>query len=413
MSYVTHLEARFSGQRFSADSIHEFSGAGGEILEVRYDLDRIRREVPRESIGGPASLWRYAPLLPAANPAAAVTLGEGWTPLLAVPRLGGELALDGLLVKDEGRNPSGTFKDRGATVSITRLRELGVETVVQNSSGNAAGGWALYAARAGMRCVNIIPEDALPASVQQCVLADSETYVLEGRWQAGGGVVRELAAANGWTNVGTLKEPYRVEGKKTMGYEICEQLGWQLPDVVVYPTGGALGAIAIFKAFRELVELGWVSNDRQPRLIVTQYEGCAPVVSAFAQGAERAETWPTITSLPGGLKSASPPGDRAVLQILRETGGEAIAIGNDEALEAARRLVRTEGLFLCPEAGTTLAGLIRALDAGKVGRGERVVLMCTGSGLKSTPILPGVGAAPRIKGAADVPYFISRSGANA
>lgn len=404
MSYLSHIETLFGGARLAADQLQTINSPDGEILEARYDLARMRREVPRDAITcGPATLWRYAPLLPVADPAHAVSLAEGWTPLLPVPGLGRELDCPDLFVKDEGRNPSGTFKDRGASVAVTRLRELGTRDVIHNSSGNAAGSWALYAARAGLHCVNIVPEDVLPASAQQSVLSGADTYVLEGPWQRSGGVVQELAARFGWLNIGTLKEPYRLEGKKTMGYEICEQLGWELPDVVVYPTGGALGALAIFKGFRELIELGWVKADRTPRLVVTQYEGCAPIVEAFHAGADRASLWPSITSPPGGLKSASPPGDRAVLRLLRETGGTAIAVSIAEALDAVGRMARHEGLFPCPEAGTTLAGLQRGLAEGSIGRRERIVLMCTGSGLKSTPILPGADAVRRIRSVADVP----------
>lgn len=403
MSYISHLEMRFSGDRQPADAPSSNPSTDGDILEVRYDIERVKREVPREAItAGPASLWRYACMLPVGGLDARVTLGEGFTPLLAVPKLARRLGLRDLHVKDEGRNPSGTFKDRGASVAISRMRELGVRHVVHNSSGNAAGSWGMYAARAGLHCVNIVPEDVLPASVQQSVLAGADTYVLQDGWHKSGGVVRQLAESRGWFNVGTLREPYRLEGKKTMGYEICEQLGWELPDVVVYPAGGALGAIAIFKAFEELIALGWVKPDRQPRLIVTQYEGCAPIVEAFRTGADRTGVWENITSLPGGLKSAAPLGGRAALQLLRETGGTAATVSNEAALEAVVRIAEAEGLFVCPESATTIVGLEQAVADGKVGRDERIVLVATGNGTKSTPILPGAAGLPTITSPADI-----------
>jgi threonine synthase len=394
MSYFTHLECAESGERFPGDRPQLNPSLSGDILEARYDLARLRREIRKDDIHrGPSSLWRYAPMLPVTDPLNAISLGEGWTPLIELKMLGRALGCEQLFLKDEGRNPSGTFKDRGASVAVSRLRELGVGTVVLNSSGNAGAAWALYTARAAIRCVNLLPADVLPASLQQSVLAGAETLLLDGPWQAAGGMVSEAANAHGWFNCNTLKEPYRLEGKKTMGYEICEQLGWELPDVVIYPTGGALGAIAIFKAFAELKQLGWVDPARTPRLIVTQYEGCAPIVKAFQEGRERAETWGEPHVLPGGLKSPAPPGDKAVLRILRATGGTAIAVSTQQALACVTELARAEGIFACPEAATVLAGLRIALARGEVKAMERIVLMNTGSGLKS---IPNLGEPPRV-----------------
>lgn len=361
----------------------------GDFPEVRYDLARIAREVDRDAfVRGPASLWRYAPLLSVENPENAVTLGEGWTPLVPVPRLGAMLGCSRLWAKDEGRNPSGTFKDRGASVALTRLRELGIRTVVHNSSGNAGGAWGMYAARAGIRCVNLLPSDILPASLCQSALSGAGTILLDGPWQESGPMVADAAARNGWYHVGTLKEPHRLEGKKTMGIEIAEQFGWALPDAIVYPTGGGLGAIAMYKAFRELRELGWIADTPLPKLIVTQYEGCAPIVRAFEAGADKAEPWTELDVPPGGLKSTRPPGDRAVLKLIRETGGTAIAVATTDAVAAVGDVARQEGLFPCPEVGTTVVGLQKALAAGIVDSDARVVLMFTGSGLKSIPVLP-------------------------
>lgn len=355
-------------------------------LRARYDLDRLRREVTRESIAsGPANLWRYAPLLPVAHPDQAVSLNEGWTPLLQAPRLAHALGMKQLMVKDEGRNPSGTFKDRGATVAVSRYVELGVKTVAHNSSGNAGGSWSLYAARAGITCVNILPTDAQPASRQHCRASGQPTFLLE-NWHDGGRLVAEACDKNGWLNICTLREPYRLEGKKTMGLEIAEQLGWRMPDAIVYPMGGGLGAIAIFKAFEELIQLGWIKG-KLPRLYVTQYEGCAPLVKAWSEGRDEVTPWGKIDIPPGGLKSPNPPGGRAVLELIRKHGGGAVTASADEALAAVDEMTREEGLFPCPESATTLAGLRKAIAQGWIKTDEEVVLISTGSGLKSIPTL--------------------------
>ena len=386
MSYLSHLEYSPGGEKLPADRPRNNDARDGSLLYARYDLDRIRSEVTVEGIErGPASLWRYAPMLPAADPDHAVTLGEGWTPLLKTDRLARALGCRQLWIKDEGRNPSGTFKDRGAAVALTRYRELGVKTVALNSSGNAGGSWALYAARAGIECVNLLPTDALPASRSHCALAGARTYYIE-NWHRSGEIVAEACAKNGWFNACTLKEPYRVEGKKTIGYEIAEQLGWQLPDAIAYPMGGGLGAIAIWKAFEELAELGWVRG-KMPRLIVTQYAGCAPLVKAFEDSRDDVEPWRKMDVPPGGLKAPNPPGGRAVLALLRRHGGAAYAVSTDEALREVVEMATREGIFPCPESATTLAGLRKALAQGAVKSGERIVVVCTGSGLKSVPAM--------------------------
>ena len=389
MSYFSHLECVVSGEQFSGGQALNNPSLDGDVLAARYDLDRLRAEIsPNDISNGPSSLWRYAPMLPVVDPSHRVSLGEGWTPLLALPALGRELGCSNVFLKDEGRNPSGTFKDRGASVAVSRMRELGIKTVVHSSSGNAGAAWALYAARAGIDCVNLLAHDVLPATLQQCLYAGSDTYILEGGWHEAGPMVSRAAKRHGWFNISTLKEPYRMEGKKTMGYEICEQFGWELPDVVVYPTGGALGPLAIFKAFEELKQLGWVKGNHRPRLVVVQYAGCAPIVKAFRENKSTIEPWDSLDVPPGGLKSVSAPGGAAALRLLYETGGTAVAIETEEALEAVATLTRLEGIFPCPESATVVAGLKRAIDAGDVGGNERIVLMMTGTGMKSTPILP-------------------------
>jgi len=387
MSYLSHLEYVPGGERASANAPRNNEGGHGALQLARYDLARIRREVsPLDIARGPPSLWRYGPLLPVEKPDRAVTLGEGFTPLLPCDRVGRAIGCGNLWLKDEGRNPSGTFKDRGAAVAVSRYRELGVKAVALNSSGNAGGSWALYTARAGIKCVSILPTDAQSSSRAHCTLAGARTYYLD-NWHISGRLVAEACGRHGWFNVCTLKEPYRMEGKKTMGFEIAEQLGWQMPDVIVYPMGGGLGAIAIWKAFEELAELGWISG-KMPRLVVTQYSGCAPTVKAFDEGRDDVEPWKEIDIPPGGLKSPNPPGGRAVLALIRKHGGAAIAVTAQEAMREVGRLALHEGLFACPESATTLAGLVKARDRGLVKAGERIVIVCTGSGLKSIPSLP-------------------------
>lgn len=381
----THLEKIPGGESIAPDA--PVNADSGTLLYARYDLARIKAEVKREDIArGPASLWRYAPLLPVRDPKNIVSLGEGWTPLLRAERLAQSLGCEDLWIKDEGRNPSGTFKDRGAAVALSRYRELGVRTVALNSSGNAGGSWALYAARAGISCVSVLPTDAQPSSRRHCELGGAHTYYVED-WHTSGKIVADACATHGWFNACTLKEPYRTEGKKTMGYEIAEQLGWELPDVVVYPMGGGLGAIAIWKAFEELLALGWVKG-RMPKLVVTQFAGCAPVVKAFDEGKDKVEAWGEIDVPPGGLKSPNPPAGQAVLSIIKANGGAAIAVSTEDAICQVGALAQREGIFACPESATIIAGVREALARGIIKPSERIVAVCTGSGLKSVPTLP-------------------------
>lgn len=392
MSYVSSIKCWVSGE--VSGPLGFGNASPGDFAEVVYDLDRIRETVDRDSISArEASMWRYHELLPLDDPENAVTLGEGWTPQLLAKRLASAIDVRTLWIKDEGRNPSGTFKDRGASASVSRLRELGIQTVVHNSSGNAGGSWAMYAARAGMKCVNLLPDDVLPASLQQSTQCRADTYVLDGPWKVAGGMVANAVERHGWCDVRTLREPYRLEGKRTMGFEIAEQLGWRLPDAVVYPTGGGIGAIAIFKAFKELQALGWVADGPLPKLIVTQYDGCAPIVRAFENGEDHAETWHELDVPPGGLKSTTPPGDRRVLSLINETGGTAVAVDQHKAIDAVGHIARTEGLFICPESATTYVGLREARKRRNISADDEIVIVATGNGLKSIPVLPS--ASPR------------------
>ena len=385
MSYVKEIRCWKSGEIVTDGA--PITCEPGDFPEVHYDLSRLAEAFDRDRIAtGTNSLWRYWPLLPAVNPSNVVSLGEGWTPMLSAPRLAESIGCKDLWIKDEGQNPSGTFKDRGASVSITRLRELGISAVVENSSGNAAAAWGMYAARAGIKCVNLVPTDILPASLYQSAHSGADTVVLDGPWQQSGAMVAEAAVKMDWFNVSTFKEPHRLEGKKTMGLEIAEQFGWALPDAIVYPTGGGLGAVAIYKAFKELQALGWVKSGPLPKLIVVQYEGCAPVVKAYQEGVDHADVWTNLDVPPGGLKSTRPPGDQMLLKLIHETGGTAIPVRTQDAVTAVEDVARMEGLFSCPEVGTTVAGLRQAIADGIVDADARTVLMFTGSGMKSIPV---------------------------
>ena len=403
MTYLDHFECSECHEKLPADVPQANTCKDGGLLYARYDLERARREISMETVTrGPASMWRYAPFLPLDDIDNAVTLGEGWTPLTPADRLAKKIGSGELWVKNEGMCPTGSFKDRGAAVALSRYRELGVESVILNSSGNAGGAFSLYAARAGMRCVSILPTDVQPSSIKQCSLAGAESYVLAAeRWHEAGSMVAELSERHGWFNVGTMKEPFRTEGKKTMGYEIAEQLGWEMPDAIVYPVGGGTGAVAIWKGLEELVAMGWLSG-KLPRMLVTQYEGCAPIVKAHEDGRDECEPWGEIDILPGGLKSPTPAAGKQILRLMRETEGGGIAVTSEETLEAVADLSTLEGIFSCPEAATTLAGLKKALKSGLVSKDERVVLVDTGSGLKSVPTLPEADF-PMIEGFEDVP----------
>ena len=398
-SLFVGLQCSVCGTMYPPDFVGGKTCVDNGHLEARYDMSAARRRLGETRTSKETSLWRYAPLLPVRDPSTAISLGEGWTPLIRAERAPAYLECPALYVKDEGRNPTGTFKDRGASVALTRYRELGIATVILNSSGNAGAAWSLYGARAGIECILILPRDAAQACLVQCALAGQRHYVCDS-WHEAGRLASDLAEINGWVDVGTLKEPYRLEGKKTMGYEIAEQLGWSLPDAVFYPVGGGTGALAIWKAFDELCELGWV--DRRPtRLFVSQYEGCAPIVKAFDEGARVCSPWGDIDVPPGGLKSPNPPGGTQVLDLLRTTRGAAIGVSSREAQSACEVLARKEGLFVCLEAATTFAALRKALDRGLVSPSERIVLVATGSGLKSVPSM-SVTDPPRISDPKDV-----------
>lgn len=385
-SYLSHLECARCGGTRSPHALHGLCECGAPLL-CRYDLAALRRDVQREDLRGREStLWRYRELLPVQDLSRAVTLGEGFTPLLPLA-WGARRGMRALQVKDEGGNPTGTFKARGAAVGVTRLRELGVSRVAVSSSGNAGDAWATYCGRAGIDATIFVPDDAPCATLTEAALSGQRICTFGGHNSRGGQLANAFAASHDAFCPNTFQEPYRLEGKKTMGLEIAEQLGWRMPDVVVYPIGGGVGLIGIWKAFVELRELGWIDGPL-PRFVVTQYAGCAPLVEAFAAGRESCEPWGEIKTLPGGLRAPKPIADFLLLRILRETNGAAIAVDGDAALAAVRDVMATDGLFMCPEAGTTIVALSKLLEEGGIGRDENVVIVNTGTGLKYASLFP-------------------------
>ena len=387
MSFMTHLECTKTGMHLSPDTLHNLSPAGAPLFP-RYDLEQAREMFSREEVAdGPTTLWRYGPLLPVRDPAFAISLGEGFTPLIQARRLGSRFGMRRLLIKEEGLNPTGSFKARGLVMAVARALELGVEEVVIPSAGNAAGAMSAYAAAAGLRAVVFMPIDTPSDFVFECRGFGADVHLIDGLITDCGKIVAERKQKEGWFDLSTFKEPYRVEGKKTMGYEIAEQLGWRLPDAIIYPTGGGTGLVGMWKAFDEMERLGWIGPER-PRMISVQSEGCAPIVRAFEQGTEHAEPWENASTLASGLRVPSAVADFLILRAIRESGGTAVAVSDAEMLHCCWEIACMEGILPAPEGGATLAALKRLLDSGDVSPNEEVVLFNTGSAYKYRENMP-------------------------
>jgi threonine synthase len=384
MSYsaLSHLDCSRTAERYDADVVQGVSAAGVPLL-ARYDLERVAATVtPAEISGRPPTLWRYHEVLPVRDEANIVSMGEGMTPLLPLPAYGAAIGLPKLMMKDEGLIPTGTFKARGAAVGVSRALELGVRGVAMPTNGNAGAAWAAYAARAGMASMIAMPVDAPSITRAECVAAGSELYLVNGLIGDAGKLVNAaVAEREGYQEVSTLKEPYRLEGKKTMGYEIAEQLGWQVPDVILYPAGGGVGLIGIHKALMEMRELGWI-GDKLPRLVAVQAEGCAPIVRAFESGAETSIAFPDAKTVAFGITVPKALGDFLVLEAVRATGGTAIAVSDRELLTEQQQLAHREGTFICPEGAACMAAAKQLREAGWLGAGDRTVVLNTGMGLK-------------------------------
>jgi threonine synthase len=381
-SALSHLDCSRTGERYEADVVQGVSDAGVPLL-ARYDLARVRETVtPAEIASRPPTLWRYHEVLPVRDPANVVTLGEGMTPLLPLRTYGATVGVPRLLLKDEGLIPTGSFKARGAAVGVSRAAELGVKGVAMPTNGNAGAAWAAYAARAGMRSLIAMPVDAPVITRAECAVAGAELYLVDGLIGDAGKLVNTaVTARGGYQEVSTLKEPYRLEGKKTMGYEIAEQLGWRMPDVILYPTGGGVGLIGIHKALGELRELGWI-GDKLPRLVAVQAEGCQPIVKAFESGAEVSEPWPDSHTVAFGITVPKALGDFLILDAVRSTDGTAIAVSDDALLAEQRTMAGEEGLFICPEGAACLAATRQLRESGWLSHDDEVVVLNTGAGMK-------------------------------
>ncbi len=398
-SFVTGLESALDGTRLPHDRLQTVHA--GRPLWVRYDLDRIRRAVGPEQIARrEPTLWRYAELLPVEDVAAAPSLGEGMSPLLACPRLGAQLGLDDLWIKDESQLPTGSFKARGLVMAVARARELGVRRLAIPTAGNAGGALAAYAARAGLEAWVLMPADTPVVNRVEAAALGARVYLVDGLINECGRLVREGTEAMGWFDCSTLKEPYRIEGKKTMGLELAEQLGWTLPDVILYPTGGGTGLIGMWKAFHELRELGWLRDENMPRMIACQSSGCAPVVRAFERGERFSEAPAGPHTVASGLRVPTPLGDFMILDAVRASGGVARA-AREEAIAAwTRRACAAEGISVCPETAACLDVLETMVAAGEVARDERVVVFNTGAAQKYVEVLDvELPRLPRLPGA--------------
>jgi len=389
-SFATHLECARCSEFFEISTLQQTCAMDGGPLLVRYDLRRVHDSVTRDDLRArPQTLWRYRELLPFDDEVNIVTLGENKTPLLEAPRLAKALGLDLLQIKDEGLLPTGTFKARGAALGVTRAKELGVTTIALPTAGNAGAAWAAYGARAGLRVVVVMP-DTTPQVIQRETAAyGADVWLVPGSIADAGAVVKKACAERGWYDASTLKEPYRIEGKKTMGFELVEQLEWTLPDVIVYPTGGGVGLIGMWKAFQELREIGWLGRDATTRFVAAQATGCAPIVRAFEDGADESQMWPEPKTFAAGIRVPKALGDFIVLRALRESGGIALAVTDDDIAAHMRLAGEHEGMLVCPEGGAALAATARLRRDGWVRDGERVVVFNTGSGLKYSESLQG------------------------
>ncbi|HXV56449.1 MAG TPA: threonine synthase [Gaiellaceae bacterium] len=385
-SFVSHLTCPRCGNRHAPGVPLNLCSCGSPLL-VDYDLEAVRGTVTREAITvRPPDMWRYRELLPVGDPADVVSLGEGGTPLLRPAALGALLGLPGLLVKDDGLNPTGTFKARGASCGISMARALRIREVALPSAGNAGAAWACYGAAAGVTVHVAMPRDAPAAARLECELYGADLTLVDGLISDAGKAIAKRIAEHGWFDASTLKEPYRIEGKKTLGLEIAEQLEWRAPDAIVYPAGGGVGIIGIWRAFAQLSALGWVEGP-PPRLIVTQAEGCAPLVRAFAEGKDAADYWEGAATIAAGLCVPAALGDFLVLRAVRETGGTAVAVSDDAIREAAALLGREAGISAAPEGAATLAAAIALQERGDLAGDDTVVLVNTGSALKYLGLL--------------------------
>ncbi|MFL5501819.1 MAG: threonine synthase [Gemmatimonadaceae bacterium] len=380
--HVKNLECAFCHREYEARRVYNVCAECGKPLLVRYDLKRISKILSRQTLyARRADLWRYRELLPVRREENIVSLGEGWTPLQHVKNLGAAVGIAELYVKDESLNPTQSFKARGMSVAVSMAKELGIQKLAAPSAGNAAGALAAYCARAGIPAYLFMPRDTPRANIIECEVTGAHVTLVDGLITDCGAEVARRKEDEGWFDVSTLKEPYRVEGKKTLGYELAEQSGWVLPDVIIYPTGGGTGLVGMWKAFDEMQELGWI-GEKRPRMVSVQAAGCAPIVRAYDKGERFAEEVTNATTVASGLRVPKAIGDFLILDAIKESDGTAITVTDEELIAGARELARREGIFAAPEGGACVPALRKLIERGKVKPDERVVLFNTGSGIK-------------------------------
>jgi threonine synthase len=382
MNNVTHLECSACSTEYRAGELHNVCTKCGKPLLVRYDLARASQSMKRDGLASRrADMWRYREVMPVDDDAHIVSLGEGWTPLLAAQRLGESIGVKNLLMKDESLNPTQSFKARGMSAAVSMALELGVKKLAAPSAGNAGGALAAYAARAGLEAHIFMPRDTPRPNIVECEQTGAHVTLIDGLITDCGAHIARVKDREGWFDVSTLKEPYRVEGKKTLGYELAEQLDWRLPDVIIYPTGGGTGLVGMWKAFDEMESMGWIDSKR-PRMVTVQAAGCAPIVRAFESGATHAEEFQNAHTVASGLRVPKAIGDFLILDALRKSGGSAVAVTDSELLSAVKEIGSCEGLFVAPEGAACLPALRKLLDNGLVDRDDQVVLFNTGAGIK-------------------------------
>ncbi len=394
-TFVTHLECSATGERYAADQLHNLSRAGKPLL-VRYDLDGVRKVLSKEALSRrPSDLWRYRELLPVRRVENIVSLGEAVTPIVAMPKLAKALAAGEILVKDEGRLPTGSFKARGLVMAVSMARALGVTHMAMPTNGNAGAALAAYGSRAGIKTTVFCPEDTPEVNVREIALQGATVYRVNGLIDDCGKIVVAGQAKVGWFDTSTLKEPYRIEGKKTMGLELAEQLGWELPDVILYPTGGGTGLIGMWKAFAELEAIGFIGKKR-PRMVAVQAAGCAPIVRAYEAGSEHAPYWEDAHTIAAGIRVPQAVGDFLILRAVRESGGFAVAVPDEAITAATEEIARAEGFLMCPEGAATYAALKQGLADGRIRHDERALLFNCATGLKY-PLPPANRTLDRLK----------------
>ena len=383
MTFLTELRCSRCNRNYEASKLQTYCLDCQAPLLPIYDLEKAREHLDRNEFHRrPMGMWRWQELLPVEDPGHRISLGEGDTPLLKAGRLGAELGLSQLFIKDESLNPTGSFKARGLSAAVSKAFELGVRKFIIPTAGNAGGALAAYAARGSLEASVYMPKDTPHANIEECKIAGASVTLVDGLISDAAHIVAEKTRSEGWFDVSTFKEPYRFEGKKVMGYELAEELGWELPDVIIYPTGGGTGLVGMWKAFAELDALGWLEKKHLPRMVAVQAEGCAPVIRAFESGQDVCEFWEGAQTIASGLRVPKSFADRLILTDLRESHGNAIAVNDQEIIAAQRGLAQWEGIFAAPEGAATLAGLIKLVASSWVDASERIVLFNTGTGLK-------------------------------